>query len=70
MQSLNSVFICFNLKTIINFLLIIFLCDAKDLPVKPKYLVTFTVGYAQKKNIDAAVKKVGCGFFYGLSYLK
>lgn len=30
----------------------------QDLTIKPKYLVTFTVGYAQKKNIDAAVKKV------------
>jgi hypothetical protein len=30
----------------------------QDLPSKPKYLVTFTVGYAQKANIDAAVKKV------------
>nr|GMD32645.1 copii coat assembly sec16 [Ipomoea batatas] len=28
----------------------------------PKYLVTFTVGYNQKDNIDAAVKK--CGVFY------
>ncbi|XP_038703975.1 uncharacterized protein LOC120000145 isoform X2 [Tripterygium wilfordii] len=28
-----------------------------DLTRKPKYLVTFTVGYEQKKNIDAAVKK-------------
>lgn len=26
--------------------------------MQPKYLVTFTVGYDQKKNIDAAVKKV------------
>lgn len=30
---------------------------SEDLPRKPKYLVCFTVGYAQKKNIDAAVKK-------------
>ncbi|KAJ1380476.1 hypothetical protein SESBI_45960, partial [Sesbania bispinosa] len=29
----------------------------EDLTSKPKYLVTFTVGYAQKNNIDAAVKK-------------
>ena len=29
--------------------------------MKQKYLVTFTVGYDQKKNIDAAVKKVGEG---------
>ncbi|KMZ60818.1 Lysine ketoglutarate reductase trans-splicing related 1 [Zostera marina] len=34
----------------------------EDLPVKPKYLVTFTVGYAQKKNIDAAVKKFSQNF--------
>ena len=31
----------------------------QDLPIIPRYLVTFTVGYDQKKNIDAAVKKVG-----------
>ncbi|KAJ4974805.1 hypothetical protein NE237_007979 [Protea cynaroides] len=30
---------------------------SEDLTIKPKYLVTFTVGYAQKYNIDAAVKK-------------
>lgn len=30
----------------------------QDLKVKPKYLVTFTVGIDQKHNIDAAVKKV------------
>lgn len=30
----------------------------QDLPSKPKYLVTFTVGYDQKANINAAVKKV------------
>lgn len=35
------------------------LIDVKDLPIKPRYLVTFTVGYEQRKNIDAAVKKVG-----------
>ncbi|KAL8516003.1 hypothetical protein ACS0TY_014614 [Phlomoides rotata] len=29
----------------------------EDLKRKPKYLVTFTVGFNQKKNIDAAVKK-------------
>lgn len=31
----------------------------QDLTTKPRYLVTFTVGFDQKKNIDAAVKKVG-----------
>lgn len=30
----------------------------QDLIVKPRYLMTFTVGYDQKDNIDAAVKKV------------
>jgi hypothetical protein len=30
----------------------------QDLPFKPKYLVTFTVGIAQKENINRAVKKV------------
>ncbi|KAL1536515.1 hypothetical protein AAHA92_29155 [Salvia divinorum] len=29
----------------------------EDLIVKPRYLMTFTVGYDQKDNIDAAVKK-------------
>lgn len=32
---------------------------SEDLTVEPKYLVTFTVGYNQKQNIDAAVKKNG-----------
>jgi hypothetical protein len=32
--------------------------NLQDLKKKPKYLVTFTVGINQKKNIDAAVKKV------------
>lgn len=30
----------------------------QDLKKKPKFLVTFTVGLDQWKNIDAAVKKV------------
>lgn len=30
----------------------------QDLKKKPKYLLTFTVGYDQRHNIDAAVKKV------------
>lgn len=30
----------------------------QDLTSQPRYLVTFTVGYSQKANIDAAVKKV------------
>lgn len=34
----------------------------KDLPMKPRYLVTFTVSYNQKKNVDAAVKKVGINY--------
>ncbi|KAG4986143.1 hypothetical protein JHK86_033834 [Glycine max] len=33
-----------------------------DLTFKPKYLVTFTVGYEQKKNIDVAVKKFSKDF--------
>ncbi|XP_068665344.1 uncharacterized protein [Aristolochia californica] len=36
---------------------------SEDLTIKPKYLVTFTVGYDQKKNIDAAVKKFSENFF-------
>ncbi|XP_022991016.1 uncharacterized protein LOC111487733 isoform X1 [Cucurbita maxima] len=34
----------------------------EDLTIKPKYLVTFTVGFGQKKNIDAAVKKFSENF--------
>lgn len=35
---------------------------SEDLPSKPKYLVTFTVGVKQKRNIDAAVKKFSDDF--------
>ena len=35
-----------------------FILNIQDLPFKPKYLVTFTVGIAQKENINRAVKKV------------
>ncbi|KAA3459416.1 copii coat assembly sec16 [Gossypium australe] len=34
----------------------------EDLTIKPKYLVAFTVGYNQKHNIDAAVKKFSNNF--------
>ncbi|TYG62962.1 hypothetical protein ES288_D07G273800v1 [Gossypium darwinii] len=34
----------------------------EDLTIKPKYLVAFTVGYNQKDNIDAAVKKFSNNF--------
>ncbi|XP_047321507.1 uncharacterized protein LOC124925526 [Impatiens glandulifera] len=34
----------------------------EDVLIKQKYLVTFTVGYGQKKNIDAAVKKFSENF--------
>uniref|UniRef100_A0A7C8ZQP7 Uncharacterized protein n=2 Tax=Opuntia streptacantha TaxID=393608 RepID=A0A7C8ZQP7_OPUST len=34
----------------------------EDLTSKPKYLVTFTVGYGQKANIDACVKKFSQNF--------
>ncbi|MQM12760.1 hypothetical protein Taro_045679 [Colocasia esculenta] len=34
----------------------------EDLPMKQKYLVTFTVGYDQRHNIDAAVKKFSVNF--------
>ncbi|KAK8454545.1 hypothetical protein SEVIR_5G473700v4 [Setaria viridis] len=33
-----------------------------DLPFKPKYLVTFTVGISQKENINRAVKKFSSDF--------
>ncbi|XP_073057609.1 uncharacterized protein [Primulina eburnea] len=35
---------------------------SEDLTSKPKYLVTFTVGYDQKNNINAAVKKFSNNF--------
>ncbi|GJN36354.1 hypothetical protein PR202_gb25203 [Eleusine coracana subsp. coracana] len=35
---------------------------SEDLPFKPKYLVTFTVGYTQKENINKAVKKFSNDF--------
>ncbi|KAL4573959.1 hypothetical protein LXL04_020781 [Taraxacum kok-saghyz] len=35
---------------------------SEDLTFKPKYLVTFTVGYNQKDNIDQAVKKFSDNF--------
>ncbi|KAG2269616.1 hypothetical protein Bca52824_064171 [Brassica carinata] len=34
----------------------------KDLKKKPRYLVTFTVGYKQRHNIDACVKKFSDNF--------
>ncbi|XP_004499399.2 uncharacterized protein [Cicer arietinum] len=34
----------------------------QDLSIKPKYLVTFTVGYDQRDNIDAAMKKFSENF--------
>ncbi|KAJ4845343.1 hypothetical protein Tsubulata_043198 [Turnera subulata] len=35
---------------------------SEDLTIKPKYLVTFTVGYNQKDDINAAVKKFSENF--------
>ncbi|PKI77122.1 hypothetical protein CRG98_002625, partial [Punica granatum] len=35
---------------------------SKDLTSRPRYLVTFTVGYDQRNNIDAAVKKFSENF--------
>nr|DAD34430.1 TPA_asm: hypothetical protein HUJ06_005070 [Nelumbo nucifera] len=35
---------------------------SEDLTIRQKYLVTFTVGYEQKNNIDAAVKKFSENF--------
>ncbi|OIV97501.1 hypothetical protein TanjilG_11025 [Lupinus angustifolius] len=35
---------------------------SEDLATKPKYLVTFTVGYDQRDNIDKAVKKFSDNF--------
>ena len=39
----------------------------QDLTTKPQYLVTFTVGYNQRSNIDAAVKKVSFSLSLSLS---
>lgn len=38
----------------------------EDLIIKPRYLVCFTVGYEQKNNIDAAVKKFSENFTFML----
>ncbi|KAL5793271.1 hypothetical protein ACOSP7_001865 [Xanthoceras sorbifolium] len=35
---------------------------SEDLTIKPKYLVTFTVGYNQRKNIDKAIRKFSENF--------
>ncbi|KAL9241110.1 hypothetical protein vseg_015258 [Gypsophila vaccaria] len=35
---------------------------SEDVPKKPKYLVTFTVGYDQRKNIEASIKKFSDNF--------
>ncbi|KAA8533215.1 hypothetical protein F0562_033252 [Nyssa sinensis] len=35
---------------------------SEDLTIRQKYLVTFTVGYDQKNNVDAAVKKFSGNF--------
>ncbi|URE46529.1 lysine ketoglutarate reductase trans-splicing related 1 [Musa troglodytarum] len=45
-----------------EFLLTKRLVDVQDLLIQQKYLVTFTVGYDQKNNIDAAVKKFSENF--------
>jgi len=36
--------------------------DCGDLTSQPRYLVSFTVGYSQKANIDAAIKKFSENF--------
>ena len=41
----------------------------QDLKSKPQYLVTFTVGYDQRMNIDTAVKKVSLSLSLSLSFL-
>ncbi|RZC92483.1 hypothetical protein C5167_041824 [Papaver somniferum] len=38
--------------------IIVTLITGTDLTIRPKYLVTFTVGIKQKSNVDAAVKKM------------
>ncbi|KAH9604881.1 hypothetical protein KSS87_019844 [Heliosperma pusillum] len=35
---------------------------SQDVPKKPKYLVTFTVGYDQRENIEASIKKFSDDF--------
>ena len=54
----DSIQICFSNLILVDGL------HLQDLTIKPKYLVTFTVGYNQKNNIDAAVKKVSPLFHY------
>ncbi|GJN16602.1 hypothetical protein PR202_gb03606 [Eleusine coracana subsp. coracana] len=49
-----------SLNTTMKVLYRIFQCQ--DLPFKPKYLVTFTVGISQKDNINRAVKKFSENF--------
>lgn len=43
---------------------------SEDLPKKPKYLVTFTVGYNQRSNIDAAVKKITSPYFSSITMVE
>lgn len=41
----------------------------QDLEIIPKYLVAFTVGNNQKKNIDACVKKVSFSFYLSQTHM-
>uniref|UniRef100_A0A251SD83 Uncharacterized protein n=1 Tax=Helianthus annuus TaxID=4232 RepID=A0A251SD83_HELAN len=55
----RSVLLCFQLCRVAPrsvFAVYLFVFTFQDLKKKPKYLVTFTVGWDQRDNIDAAVK--------------
>lgn len=46
------------LRSVIFFAYLSYVTNLQDLQKKPKYLVTFTVGYDQRNTIAACVKKV------------
>jgi hypothetical protein len=49
---------CHVMLLILVIISFIFNFDEQDLPLKPKYLAVFTVGYQQKELVNAAVQKV------------
>ncbi|KAH0464366.1 hypothetical protein IEQ34_007152 [Dendrobium chrysotoxum] len=62
MAALPSSFVALWLLLLDNLLAFCLPISDWDLSFEQKYLVTFTVGYEQKKNIDAAVKKFSGNF--------
>ncbi|KAK8448577.1 hypothetical protein SEVIR_7G052500v4 [Setaria viridis] len=53
---------CFCLPSSILIYILKYMVIRQDLTSQPRYLVTFTVGIAQKANVDAAVKKFSDNF--------